>query len=81
MIREVLLGAAAMYVIILLAQIIERPSVALEAIAAASIIAIAAGLYLYDHPHRVHNWESVALWTAVLLFLAYGIFRYLTGGP
>lgn len=81
MIREVLLGAAVMYVIILIAQIIERPSVALEAIAAASVIAIAVGIYLSHQPHRVHAVESVALWTAVLLFLAYGIFKYVTGGP
>ncbi len=79
MIREVILGGAAIYVIILIAQIIERPSVGVEAIAAGSVLAIAAALYLSHNPHRIHNWESVALWTAVLLFLAYGIFKY-TGG-
>jgi hypothetical protein len=80
MIREVILGAAAMYVVILIAQIIERPSLALEAIAAGSVIAITAGIYLSRHPHRVHAVESVVLWATVLLFLAYGIFKYLAGG-
>jgi hypothetical protein len=79
MIREVILGGAAIYIIILIAQIIERPSVGVEAIAAGSVLAFAAVLYLSRNPHRIHNWESVALWTAVLLFLAYGIFKY-TGG-
>ncbi len=79
MIREVILGGAAIYLIILIAQIIERPSVGIEAIAAGSVLAIAAVLYSYDHPSRIHAWESVTLWTAVLLFMAYGIFKYAGG--
>jgi hypothetical protein len=81
MIREVILGGAVMYLIILIVQIINRPSVGLEAIAAGSVIAIAAGIYLYAHPYRIHAWESVSLWAAVLLFLIYGIFKYVTGVP
>jgi hypothetical protein len=79
MIREVILGGAVIYIIILIAQIIERPSVGIEAIAAGSVLAFAAALYLSSNPHRIHNGESIALWIAVLLFLAYGVFKY-TGG-
>jgi hypothetical protein len=81
MIREIILGGAGMYLIILAVQIINRPSVSLEAIAAGSVLALATGIYLYAHPGRIHAWESVALWSAVLLFLVYGIFKYVTGAP
>jgi hypothetical protein len=81
MIREVILGAGAMYLIILIAQIIQRPSVGLEAILAGSVLAVAMGVYLSAYPHRIHAGESVAVWTGVLLFLVYGLFKYLTGAP
>ncbi len=47
MIREVLLGAGITYLLILAIQIIQRPSVASGAIAAASLIMIATGFYWY----------------------------------
>jgi hypothetical protein len=81
MIREVILGAGAMYLIILIAQIIQRPSVGLEAILAGSVLAVAMGVYLSAYPYRIHAGESVAVWTGVLLFLVYGLFKYLTGAP
>jgi hypothetical protein len=81
MIREVILGAGGMYLIILIAQIIQRPSVGLEAILAGSVLAVAMGVYLSAYQHRIHAGESVAVWTGVLLFLVYGLFKYLTGAP
>jgi uncharacterized membrane protein len=76
MIREVLLGAGITYLIILAIQIIQRPSVASEALAAGSLIMIATGFYWYGSHEGVHKWEIIMLWTAILLFVIYGILKY-----
>ncbi|HON82045.1 MAG TPA: hypothetical protein PLN56_08225 [Methanoregulaceae archaeon] len=76
MIREVILGAGAIYLAVLFLQLVQRPSTALGAIIAGSVLGLATGLYWYDNEHHIHKWERFALWVAVLLFLIYGIFTY-----
>ncbi len=76
MIREVLLGAGITYLIILAIQVLQRPSVASGAIAAASLIMIGTGFYWYHRDESVHTWEIIMLWSAVLLFVVYGILKY-----
>jgi hypothetical protein len=76
MIREVILGAGIIYLIIILLQAIARPSVGMEAIAAGSILAVATAFYWYRNHEGLHRGETVALWGAVLLFLLYGILKY-----
>lgn len=77
MIREILLGAGITYLIILAIQIIQRPSVATGALAAGSLIMIAAGIYWYGSHEGVHKWEIIMLWSAILLFVIYGILKFL----
>lgn len=76
MIREILLGAGITYLLILAIQIIQRPSVATGALAAGSLIMIAAGLYWYDSHEGVHRWEIIMLWSAIFLFVIYGILKF-----
>jgi hypothetical protein len=76
MIREVLLGAGITYLIILVIQIGQRPSTALGALAAASLILIATGFYWYSRHEGVHKWEIIMLWSAILLFVIYGIMKF-----
>ncbi len=76
MIREVILGGGVIYLAILAIQFLQRPSEALGAVIAASVLALATGLYWYDNHHRIHTWEMVALWSVVLLFLVYGLVKY-----
>jgi len=76
MIREILLGAGITYLIILAIQIIQRPSVATGALAAGSLIMIAAGIYWYGSHEGVHKWEIIMLWSAILLFVIYGILKF-----
>ena len=76
MIREILLGAGITYLIILAIQIIQRPSVATGALAAGSLIMIAAGFYWYGSHEGVHKWEIIMLWSAILLFVIYGILKF-----
>jgi uncharacterized membrane protein len=76
MIREVILLGGAIYLVILAVQLFQVPSEALGVVIAASILALATGLYWYDNHHRIHTWELVALWSVVLLFLVYGLLKY-----
>jgi hypothetical protein len=76
MIREILLGAGITYLLILAIQIIQRPSVATGALAAGSLIMIAAGFYWYDSHEGVHRWEIIMLWSAIFLFVIYGILKF-----
>lgn len=77
MIREVLLGAGVTYLIILAIQIIQRPSTALGALAAGSLIMIAVGCYWYNSHEAIHRWEITMLWSAVFLFVIYGVLKFL----
>jgi hypothetical protein len=77
MIREVLLGAGITYLVILAIQIVQRPTVALGALAAGSILMMAAGFYWYGNHEGVHKWEIVMLWSAIFLFVIYGVLKFL----
>jgi hypothetical protein len=76
MIREILLGAGITYLIVLAIQIIQRPSIAMGALAAGSLIIIATGFYWYRGHEGVHKWEIIMLWSAILLFVIYGILKF-----
>jgi uncharacterized membrane protein len=76
MIREVILGAGAIYLAVLFIQLVQRPSTALGVLVAGSILALATGLYWYDNEHHIHKWETFALWAVVLLFVIYGTLKY-----
>jgi len=76
MIREIILGGGIIYLIIILLQAFERPSVGMEAIVAGSILAVATAFYWYRKHEGLHQWETCALWGAVLLFLLYGVLKY-----
>jgi hypothetical protein len=76
MIREAILFGGVLYILITIAQIIDRPSILSEGIVVAIILAIATAYYLIHDEHRLHTSEVVALWAAVLLFMVYGLFKY-----
>ena len=76
MIREALLFGSVLYVLITIAQIIDRPPVWFEGIIVAIILAIATAYYLIHDEHRLHISEIAALWAAVLLFMVYGLLKY-----
>jgi hypothetical protein len=76
MIREAILFGGVLYILITIAQIIERPSIWAEGILVAIILAIATVYYFMNDEHRLHTAEIVALWAAVLLFMVYTLFKY-----
>ncbi len=76
MIREAILFGGAMYILISIAQIIDRPAIWSEGIVVSLVLAIATACYLIDDEHRLHISEIVALWAAVLLFMVYALLKY-----
>ena len=76
MIREVILFGGVLYILITIAQIIERTSIVAEGIVVAMVLAIATAYYLIRDEHRLHTAEIAALWAAVLLFVLYGVLKY-----
>ena len=76
MIREAILFGGAMYILISIAQIIDRPAIWSEGIVVALVLAIATAYYLIHDEHRLHVSEIVALWAAVLLFMIYALLKF-----
>jgi O-antigen/teichoic acid export membrane protein len=76
MIREVILFGGVLYILITIAQLIDRPSIWAEGIIVSVVLAIATAYYLMKDEHRLHTAEIVALWAAVLLFVVYGMLKY-----
>jgi len=76
MIREAILFGGVLYILITIAQIIDRPSIWAEGVIVAVVLAIATAYYLIKDEHRLHTAEIAALWAAVLLFVVYGVFKY-----
>ena len=76
MIREAILFGGVLYVLIAIAQIIDRPAIWSEGIVVAIVLAIATACYLIHDEHRLHLSEIVALWAAVLLFMVYTLLKY-----
>ena len=76
MIREAILFGGVLYVLITVAQIIDRQAIWSEGIIVALVLAIATACYLIHDEHRLHISEIVALWAAVLLFLVYATLKF-----
>jgi len=76
MIREAILFGGVLYILITIAQIINRPAIWAEGIIVAVVLTIATAFYLIKDEHRLHTAEIVALWAAVLLFVVYGTLKY-----
>ena len=76
MIREAILFGGVMYILISIAQIIDRPAIWSEGIVVAIVLAIATAYYLIHDEHRLHISEIIALWAAVLLFMVYALLKF-----
>jgi uncharacterized membrane protein SirB2 len=76
MIREVILFGGVLYILITIAQVIDRASIWAEGLIVSVVLVIATAYYLMKDEHRLHTAEIAALWAAVLLFVVYGILKY-----
>ena len=76
MIREAILFGGVLYILITIAQIIDRPAIWSEGIVVAIILGFATAYYLIHDEHRLHISEIAALWVAVLLFMVYALLKF-----
>ncbi|MDH7511188.1 MAG: hypothetical protein QHH04_09145 [Methanolinea sp.] len=75
MIRVVLVAASLIYIMIIAAQVWDRPSLWLEGLLIGTALAAATAMYWFRDRVILDRWEKAALWAAVLLFLGYGLAR------
>ncbi len=75
MIRVVLVAGCMIYLLILVVQVWNRPSLWLEGLLIGTAIAAATAMYWFRDRVTLDLREKAALWAAVLLFLGYGIAR------
>ena len=76
MIREAILFGGVLYILITIAQIIDRRAIWSEGIVVAIILGIATAYYLIHDEHRLHISEIAALWAVVLLFMVYALLKF-----
>ena len=75
MIREVLVVGTLIYLLIIAMQCFDRPALWLQGMAIGAALALATTVYWCREDLRLRTWEAIALWAAVLLFVAYGLAR------
>ncbi len=76
MIRECILAGGAIYVLITVIQVIRRPGLLFEGAVVIAGLSLATAFYLTRKEHGLHRSEAVAFWASVLLFAAYGIWKF-----
>jgi len=76
MIREAILFGGVLYILLTLAQVLDRPMIWVEGFVVSVAFAAATTFYLIRDEHKLHTSEIVALWAAVLLFVVYGCLKY-----
>jgi hypothetical protein len=76
MIREAVVIGVIIYILINIAQVLDRPAVAIEGVVIIASLVCAAILYYYRNEEILRKWEGAALWAAVLLFLVYGALKF-----
>jgi hypothetical protein len=76
MIREAILFGGILYILITIAQVLDRPVIWFAGIVVSIALAAATTFYIMNDEHRLHISEMIALWAAVLLFVVYGCLKY-----
>lgn len=75
MIRIVLVAACLIYLLVIAAQVWDRPSLWQEGFLIGTALAAATTMYWFRDRVILDRWEKAALWIVVLLFLGYGLTR------
>ncbi|MDD1699631.1 MAG: hypothetical protein LUQ04_02430 [Methanoregula sp.] len=76
MIREAILFGGVLYILITIAQVLDRPMIWIEGVVVSVALAAATTYYLVQDEHNLHTSEIISLWAAVLLFVVYGCLKY-----
>ena len=76
MIRKAILFGGVLYILITIAQVLDRPMIWLEGLVVCGALAAATAYFLITDEHRLHTSEIIALWAAVLLFAVYSCLKY-----
>ncbi len=75
MIREVVLSAGVLYILITFVQILQEWEVRFEGIAVAVFLLVAIGIFWYEEEDRLKIWENTAVWSMIFLFVIYSLLK------
>ncbi len=75
MIREVVLSAGVLYILITFVQIVQEWEVRFEGIAVAVFLLVAIGIFWYEEEDRLKIWENTAVWSMIFLFVIYSLLK------
>ncbi len=75
MIREVVLSAGVLYILITFVQIVQEWEVRFEGIAVGVFLLVAIGIFWYEEEDRLKIWENTAVWSMIFLFVIYSLFK------
>ena len=76
MIKEAVIAGVIIYIVINIAQVLDRPAVAIEGFVIIASLVCAGILYYFRNEGILRKWEGAALWAVVLLFLVYGALKF-----
>jgi hypothetical protein len=75
MIREVVLSAGLLYILITVVQIVQEWEVRFEGIAVGVFLLVAIGIFWYEEEDRLKIWENTAVWSMIFLFVIYSLLK------
>jgi hypothetical protein len=75
MIREVVLSAGVLYILITFVQIVQEWEVRFEGIAVGVFLLVAIGIFWYEEEDRLKIWENTAVWSMIFLFVIYSLLK------
>jgi hypothetical protein len=78
MIREIVLSAGLLYILLTVVQIVQAWEVRFEGIAVGVFLMIAIGIFWYEEEDSLKKWENTAVWSMIFLFVVYSLLK--TGG-
>ena len=75
MIREIVLSAGVLYILITFVQILQAWEVRFEGIAVGVFLLVAIGIFWYEEEDRLKIWENTAVWSMIFLFVIYSLLK------
>jgi hypothetical protein len=75
MIREVVLSAGLLYILITAVQIVQAWEVRFEGIAVGVFLLVIIGIFWYEEEDRLKIWENAAVWSMIFLFVIYSLLK------
>lgn len=75
MIRESILIAGIIYLVVIVVQVLIVPDMLLQGVIVLTVLLAGTGFFFIRHHDLLEHLEIVALWSVILLFVLYAVIR------